>query len=66
MSKDELMLLNGRAEDDKNVGKVTSKHDTVIYYMISSARLFCYVKRFAIDDFDSIFSNVHSILKVFE
>ena len=56
-----ICLLNGRVGDDENVGKVTTKHDTVVDYMIGSLLLLQHIEHFEIEDFNPIFSDVYNM-----
>ena len=58
-----ICLLNGRAGEDKNVSKVTTKLNTVVDYLIASPLIFQKLENFVVEDFDPSFSDVHCALK---
>lgn len=59
-----LFIVNGRFGTDKGIGAYTCKHGSVVDYCIASRHLLPHVLDFAIDSFDSIFSDVHSCLTI--
>ena len=54
-----LCIFNGRAGKDRLHGASSTKHGTVVDYCIGSLEVLSKVHDFYIDEFDSIFSDVH-------
>ena len=59
-----VFICNGRAGDDKGVGRVTSNQTSLIDYLILSPDLFPFVSKFRVNDFDPLISDVHCRLHV--
>ena len=59
-----LCILNGRVRGDK-MGKATTSHNSVIDYFIGSPMIINYIARIEIDDYDNIFSDIHSKMSLY-
>ena len=57
-----IMILNGRAGSDANIGMCTSNGCTVVDYIIGSPSLFPMIQDFSIEPFDALLSDVHTPL----
>ena len=57
-----ICLFNGRVGQDRAKGAPTTKHGTVVDYLIGSPMLFAALSDFQIAGFDLIFSDVPSLL----
>ena len=55
----ELLLLNGRKDEDAGIGKVTCKGVSVVDYVITKPHLFESVTNFSIGDYCECLSDVH-------
>ena len=51
-----MIIFNGRAGNDCMVGKSTTKHGTVVDYIIGSPFVLSHIDEFDIDDFDPLLS----------
>lgn len=56
----DLVILNGRAFTDKDVGHFTCKSASVVDYVLSSTQSLCLFTDFKVDDFCSMLSDVHN------
>ena len=54
-----LCIYNGRAGEDKGVGKATTKFKTVVDYVVGSPNLINRCSSFVIQEYDPIFSDAH-------
>ena len=59
-----LCFFNGRAGNDKGIGKVTTIEDSLIDYVIGSSYLLSCVTSFTVADFDPIYSDKHCMIQV--
>ena len=59
-----LFILNGRAGEDKNRGKLTFRDTSILDYAISNADALKFVHDFEILDKDALFSDGHSLLSL--
>ena len=57
-----LVILNGRAFNDKSVGKYTCKNTSVIDYVISSVHSCRLFSSFAVNEFCPLMSDIHCAL----
>ncbi|CAC5396410.1 unnamed protein product [Mytilus coruscus] len=57
-----IYIVNSRVGDDKGVGARTCKDISVVDYLILSSQLFPLLKKFAIAEFEPLFSDCHSAL----
>ena len=63
--KCELLIANGRLGQDRGIGNLTCKNASVVDYFIMSPRLFTNVSHFKINDFSSLYSDVHCSLECY-
>ena len=54
-----LLILKGRAFDDKNIGNFTCRNASVVDYTIIQYRQMQWLSRFKVDEFCPLFSDVH-------
>ena len=54
-----LCIFNGRAGEDRNIGKLTTKGKTLLDYVIGSPLLLSKVRIFKVHSFDPLFSDYH-------
>ncbi|CAC5377297.1 unnamed protein product [Mytilus coruscus] len=57
-----IYIVNSRVGDDKGVGARTFKDISVVDYLILSSQLFPLLQKFAIAEFEPLFSDCHSAL----
>jgi hypothetical protein len=57
-----LVMMNGRFDNDKIIGKMTFRNVSVIDYLITSIKGFSALKTFEILDVDNLFSDRHALL----
>ncbi|MEW8152903.1 MAG: reverse transcriptase family protein, partial [Candidatus Thiodiazotropha endolucinida] len=57
-----LFILNGRLDKDRNIGAFTFRHQSVIDYMLSSVDSLQFLEGFEILETDPLFSDGHCIL----
>ena len=57
-----LFILNGRLDKDRNIGAFTFRHQSVIDYMLSSVDSSQFLEGFEILETDPLFSDGHCIL----
>ena len=55
----DLFILNGRLENDTDVPKTTCKDRSLIDYFISSPECIGYICDFQVNEFSSLYSDVH-------
>ena len=58
-----LCIFNGRAGEDRNIGKATTRDNTLIDYVIGSPYLLSKVKIFKVHPFDPLFSDRHCLIE---
>ena len=61
----DLIILNGRAFNDKNIGKATCKNSSVVDYVISSSAFLKHFSHFTIKEFCELYSDAHASLEFF-
>ena len=54
-----MFILNGRLENDTDVPKTTCKDQSLIDYFISSPECIGYICDFQVNEFSSLYSDVH-------
>ena len=54
-----LVILNGRAGEDKGIGKYTTTGHSVVDYMIMSFNILRYLNNFRVHEFDPLLSDIH-------
>ena len=59
-----LSILNGRYDEDKNVGAMTFCGLSVIDYVITSNKGIHFLQNFKVTDLDSLYSDGHALLSV--
>ena len=59
-----LCIVNGRVGRDKNVGKFTTKNETMIDYCLTSPQFFQEINEFEVEEFNPILSDVHCVLSL--
>ena len=55
-----IFICNGRIFSDRYIGRPTCKGSSVVDYLLSSPSMFDFITDFNVDDFDPLFSDVHS------
>ena len=53
-----LIMLNGRAGEDKGTGKYTTTRHSVVNYMIMSSNMLRYLSNFRVHEFDPLLSDI--------
>ena len=56
----DLLILNGRAFLDRNIGRTTCKNSSVVDYVICSLSFLKYLTNFEIKDFCELYSDAHA------
>jgi len=59
-----LCIVNGRCDKDLYIGRNTCSNKSLIDYVIASPGLLAEIDEFLINDFDPIYSDVHSCIKL--
>ena len=59
LCKNNLVILNGRAGEDKGIGKYTTTRHSVVDYMIMSSDMLRYLNNFRVHEFDPLLSDIH-------
>ena len=59
-----MFILNGRFDQDRNVGAMTFRNTSVIDYSIVSSNTFDILSDFRIIEVDQLFSDEQSLLRV--
>ena len=54
-----LVILNGRAGEDKGIEKYTTTRHSVVDYMIMSSNMLRYLSNFRVREFDPLLSDIH-------
>ena len=60
----ELVIINGRFGDDKNIGKTTCDDKSTVDYMIGTSDLIEKITNFTVDTFDPLYSDKHKPVHV--
>ena len=58
-----ICIFNGRAGEDRGVGKATTKNNSLIDYVIGSPYILSKVKNFKVNPFDPLFSDCHCMVE---
>ena len=59
-----LYIANGRVGRDKNIGKFTTKNETVIDYCLASSHFLQEIHAFEVEEFNPILSDVHCVVSL--
>lgn len=60
-----LYILNGRIGNDKHIGNLTFRNQSLIDYTLASTQAISLIKQFDITDTDALMSDGHSILNMY-
>ena len=55
----DLLIVNGRIDKDKNIGEYTNRNCSVVDYCLASPSLFTQFDRFEVQEFNPVISDVH-------
>ena len=59
----DILILNGRAFGDKDVGKPICKDKSVVDYVICSSSSMMFLSNFEVEEFCPLYSDAHNVIK---